>query len=277
MLFLLRFSNSTTSPIETYSILDRNNQPYSIIHSSYDFPYDIIDTTFDAIDFLLSKAGLLTRVSLFIGNNKELHQHYFKYNIESQNSFINSLKKIINKESFEFFEEKIKIGRFLMVYFYKNKCKKEFGELIKEFNYLLEDHDVNSKGLALEINIFGEETLVSILYKETLRKTLYKFDVKRLDFIGRTSMKVENSILISSLSNIEKNKIVYDPFCGTGSLLNIPAYFGCKVIGSDLNRKEFFGRNKLKGKIRTSLLGFNVFSNFKKFNLLGNVISFIAC
>lgn len=269
MLFLFHYSNLNSARLETYTQLKLNNLSYKLIINDSDYPYDIIETSFENINLLLKRLGLIKHISVFLGYNNELHPWYKKYNLSNQLDLINFIEKN------DFYKEKGKRGRFFKVNFYKKEMNEKFCDLIDKHGNLLENKEINSEGTLLEINIYKEKILLSIFYQRSLRKELLKFDVKNLDFIGRTSMHVENCILISNLTNVKENQIVYDPFCGSGSLLNIPAYFKCKVIGSDISKNEMIGKNIQKGKVRTLLQGYNVYSNFSKFNLLTNVISFL--
>lgn len=43
------------------------------------------------------------------------------------------------------------------------------------------------------------------------------------------------SLLMANQALCDKNKLIFDPFCGTGSLLVAAAKFGSYVIGSDID------------------------------------------
>lgn len=64
---------------------------------------------------------------------------------------------------------------------------------------------------------------------------LRKYDLKRRPYIGTTSMPPEESILMANLAAVVPGHLVYDPFCGTGSLLVAAAHCGAHTIGSDMD------------------------------------------
>lgn len=98
-----------------------------------------------------------------------------------------------------------------------------------------------------------------VRFCETGRHLISDYDLKRRSYIGITSMNATLSFLVANQAQICKNMVVYDPFCGTASLLVSAAHHGAFVLGSDLDYKV------LKGKPD----GRDIFSNFDQYGLHG--------
>lgn len=64
---------------------------------------------------------------------------------------------------------------------------------------------------------------------------LSKYDLKKRPYIGTTSMPPEESIAMANLCHIAGGMRVYDPFCGTGSILVAAAHFGAHTFGTDFD------------------------------------------
>ncbi|KAG5511465.1 hypothetical protein JKF63_07428 [Porcisia hertigi] len=62
---------------------------------------------------------------------------------------------------------------------------------------------------------------------------LATYDLRRRPYIGTTSMPPEESLMMMNMSSVCSGHYVYDPFCGTGSLLIAAAHFGARTLGSD--------------------------------------------
>ena len=72
-----------------------------------------------------------------------------------------------------------------------------------------------------------------------------KYDLKKRNYIGTTSLDAELSLVMANLAQVRTHDVVYDPYCGTASTLVAAAHFGARVVGSDLYVPV------LKGKLRT--------------------------
>jgi len=57
-------------------------------------------------------------------------------------------------------------------------------------------------------------------------------------------MDAELSLLTANMSLVAPGKVVYDPFCGTGSFLVAAAHFGGIVAGSDMDGRVVRGKCK---------------------------------
>ncbi|TPP51806.1 hypothetical protein CGC20_24135 [Leishmania donovani] len=62
---------------------------------------------------------------------------------------------------------------------------------------------------------------------------LATYDLRKRPYIGTTSMPPEESLMMVNMSGVCRGHYVYDPFCGTGSLLIAAAHYGARTFGSD--------------------------------------------
>ncbi|GET85836.1 methyltransferase-like protein [Leishmania tarentolae] len=67
---------------------------------------------------------------------------------------------------------------------------------------------------------------------------LTKYDLRRRPYIGTTSMPPEESLMMANMSGVCHGHYVYDPFCGTGSLLIAAAHYGARTFGSDADGRS---------------------------------------
>ncbi|CAD6568045.1 MAG: hypothetical protein CYPHOPRED_002304 [Cyphobasidiales sp. Tagirdzhanova-0007] len=80
---------------------------------------------------------------------------------------------------------------------------------------------------------------------EGQRQLVDLFDLKKRIYIGNTSMEAELSLIMANQAMVAPGKLVYDPFVGTGSMLYTSAFFGSRVMGSDIDGRHIRGK---KGK-----------------------------
>ncbi|KAJ7783080.1 S-adenosyl-L-methionine-dependent methyltransferase [Mycena metata] len=85
------------------------------------------------------------------------------------------------------------------------------------------------------------------------RALIKMFDVKKRLYYGNTSMESEVSLLMANQALASSSKLVYDPFCGTGSMAYPIAYFGAQVFGSDIDGRQMRGKAG-KGKLPPGVL-----------------------
>lgn len=83
---------------------------------------------------------------------------------------------------------------------------------------------------------------------------LDKYDLRRRKYIGTTSFDAELCLASCNIAQVNHDKIVYDPFAGTGSFMVTAANFGGLAIGSDIDIRM------LKGKGDR-----NIAANFKQY------------
>lgn len=279
MLFLIRFATEDScGPLELHSILENNAFPYEIEKkSALSDPFEIINCTFEAIDVFCSRSIWTKSVSLLISYGKEqqlslVHKFYGKkYNLPDL-----CAKKFLKANPMNLYDKKL--GFKLNPQFYGDRLDEiDSKYVIEKFFFLIEDFAINFKGTVIDIDIVEYEkdtegktvfklSYLSIFYKKTARGHSKTFGVKNLEFIGRTSMTIENTVFMTNLCDVRPGMIVYDPCVGSGSLLIGAALFGAYVLGSDMDFNEMVGNMVHKTKIRTKLLGFQIGDNFKRFN-----------
>ena len=92
---------------------------------------------------------------------------------------------------------------------------------------------------------------------EGMQDVVQKYTLKRRVFLGPTSTESELSFLMANQCLATKEKIIYDPFVGTGSLLISCSHFGAKCFGSDIDIRILKGIKKVT----------DPFSNFEQYRL----------
>ena len=83
------------------------------------------------------------------------------------------------------------------------------------------------------------------LIAEGRRDLVGKYDLKKRNYIGTTSLDAELSLLMANLARVKPNDLVYDPYCGTAGTLVAAAAFGARCLGCDLHLPC------LRGELRT--------------------------
>ncbi|EGV64201.1 tRNA (guanine(10)-N(2))-methyltransferase [Yamadazyma tenuis] len=91
---------------------------------------------------------------------------------------------------------------------------------------------------------------------------LEKYDLRRRKYIGTTSFDAELALVSCNIAEVDTNKMVYDPFTGTGSFLVAAANFGGITIGSDIDVRILRGKGDKC----------NLKSNFKQYGTSTNFI-----
>ncbi|XP_056159468.1 uncharacterized protein LOC115691419 isoform X2 [Syzygium oleosum] len=90
------------------------------------------------------------------------------------------------------------------------------------------------------------------------RKLLPTYQLKSRTYLGPTAMDAEMAFLMANQAMVKSEKLVYDPFVGTGSILIAAAHFGAMTLGADIDiRVVRDGRGP----------DCNVWSNFKQYGL----------
>lgn len=93
---------------------------------------------------------------------------------------------------------------------------------------------------------------LSLHLADSGRAAVTTYDLKKRIYISTTSMDAELSLISANLALAGPGRVVYDPFCGTGSFLVAAAHFGASVVGSDLDGRV------VRGRIRESRQGVRV-------------------
>lgn len=64
------------------------------------------------------------------------------------------------------------------------------------------------------------------------RKLIPTYQLKSRNYLGPTAMDAEVAFLMANQALVEPEKLVYDPFVGTGSILVAAAHFGAMTMVS---------------------------------------------
>lgn len=99
---------------------------------------------------------------------------------------------------------------------------------------------------------FREVFFGRLLEEGSARLLIAKFDVKKRNYYGNTSMESEISLLMANQTLAAPGKLLYDPFMGTGSMAYPTAHFGAMVFGSDIDGRQMRGKEKVPGVIRAA-------------------------
>ena len=81
------------------------------------------------------------------------------------------------------------------------------------------------------------------------KPVLAKYSLKTRVFLGPTSMDTELSFVMAHLAQVDKGKVVLDPFVGTGGLLVPCAHYGATCFGMEIDW-NILHNNKAKGRAR---------------------------
>ncbi|EIW82661.1 RNA methylase [Coniophora puteana RWD-64-598 SS2] len=119
-----------------------------------------------------------------------------------------------------------------------------FEEYVSDRGKLVEDR--NKDGEFIQA-YFGR-----LIVEGTARALIGKFDVKKREYFGNTSMEAEISLLMANQTLASPGKIVYDPFMGTGSMAYTTAHFGAYVFGSDIDGRQMRGKAQTPGVLRSA-------------------------
>lgn len=91
---------------------------------------------------------------------------------------------------------------------------------------------------------------------ESQRHSIYKYTLKRRDYISTTSMDTELALLSANLCLAAPGKVFYDPFVGTGSFPIACSHFGATTMGSDIDSRTVRGKG-----------GLDIRTNFRQYRL----------
>lgn len=94
----------------------------------------------------------------------------------------------------------------------------------------------------------GEYDLVYVTVGRFLcngqRNLIVKYAVSNRVAVGNTSMDAELCLFMTNLAQARAGSLVFDPFCGTGSMLLTSAHFQSMVIGSDISWNVMMAKGK---------------------------------
>ncbi|KAJ7287585.1 S-adenosyl-L-methionine-dependent methyltransferase [Mycena rebaudengoi] len=91
-----------------------------------------------------------------------------------------------------------------------------------------------------------------LVVEGSARPLIKMFDIKQRHYYGNTSMDSEMSLLMANQALASPSKLVYDPFCGTGSMAYPVAHFGAQVFGSDIDGRQMRGKDQPPGIVRAA-------------------------
>ena len=95
------------------------------------------------------------------------------------------------------------------------------------------------------------------------RGAIAKYDLTKRRYLGPTSMDVEMALIMCNMTHARPGGVVWDPFCGTGSILVSAAHFGAMTLGTDIDiRMIKFGKKDKKTGANV-----DVWSNFDDYGL----------
>lgn len=67
------------------------------------------------------------------------------------------------------------------------------------------------------------------------RSPISRYELSKRRYLGPTSMDVEMGLVMNNMIHSRPGGIVWDPFCGTGSILVGAAHYGAHTMGSDID------------------------------------------
>lgn len=82
------------------------------------------------------------------------------------------------------------------------------------------------------------------------------YTLKKRVYLGPTSMDTQLSFVMNNMVHAGKDRLILDPFVGTGSILISSSYFGSTCFGIDIDMRILRGKD-----------GKTIFSNFDQYKL----------
>ncbi|KDD76297.1 hypothetical protein H632_c279p2 [Helicosporidium sp. ATCC 50920] len=96
----------------------------------------------------------------------------------------------------------------------------------------------------------------------TDRSVISKYDLRYRRYLGPTSMDTEMAFIMCNIGKVAKNRLVLDPFVGTGSILIAAAHAGALTLGTDIDMRVIkLGKKDSKGR------AVNLYTNFADYGL----------
>ncbi|KAI9597134.1 hypothetical protein BDF19DRAFT_470971 [Syncephalis fuscata] len=97
------------------------------------------------------------------------------------------------------------------------------------------------------------------------RDIVNRFDLKKRRYLSNTSMDAELSLVMANQALTAPGKLVYDPFVGSGSFLYTCGHFGAYTMGSDIDGRQFRGKD-----------GKGVQENIDQYGLQGQIFDILT-
>ncbi|KAI9197520.1 S-adenosyl-L-methionine-dependent methyltransferase [Polychytrium aggregatum] len=108
-------------------------------------------------------------------------------------------------------------------------------------------------------------TYFGVLVSSGNRSLVSKYDLKKREYLGITSMDAELSLVMANQAQVKPGSFVLDPFVGTGSFLFTCAHFGAFTMGADIDGRQIRGKDDK-----------SISSNVRQYNLEGRVLDNIV-
>ncbi|KAI8825690.1 S-adenosyl-L-methionine-dependent methyltransferase [Fimicolochytrium jonesii] len=110
-----------------------------------------------------------------------------------------------------------------------------------------------------------ERAFFGVLVGRGDRGTVTKYDLKKRQYLGTTSMDAELSLVMANQALVRAGSFVLDPFVGTGSFLVTCAHYGCFTMGTDIDGRQIRGKGER-----------SIRSNVEQYKLGGRVLDTVV-
>ncbi|KAI9782063.1 MAG: hypothetical protein M1816_002004 [Peltula sp. TS41687] len=141
-------------------------------------------------------------------------------------------------------------------------------QIIESFSYLgfrgaIQMADADAQFCVLEDWLRGATEPRRVYFgrwipQTSAREAVNVYDLKKRDYIARTSMDSELALVTANMVLAGPGKVLYDPFVGTGSFPVACAHFGAVTLGSDIDGRTIRGAD-----------GVDLRANFRQYGLEG--------
>ncbi|KAI8904005.1 S-adenosyl-L-methionine-dependent methyltransferase [Gorgonomyces haynaldii] len=98
------------------------------------------------------------------------------------------------------------------------------------------------------------------------RSLVSKYDLKKRQYLGTTSMDAELSLVCANMALAKQGSLIIDPFVGTGSFLVCCSHFGALTVGADIDGRQIRGKD-----------GQGIKANVEQYNLEHLVLGTVVC
>jgi tRNA (guanine10-N2)-dimethyltransferase len=198
-----------------YRIIEKNDYLF-LIHTNKDI--DLIKNLFDR----LSYTYYIDELFFYCSNSiRVIKKNAKNFSIDKPGSiavrYINKTKNINSKD----------IVNVIINRFTQNK----------KVNLLNPDNEIR-------VFITNKKTYVGRKIEEINRSQYERRKVQFRPFFSPVSLHPKLARALVNLSEIKKNEVLLDPFCGTGGIILEGGLIGVKVIGSDIVEKMIIGCKK---------------------------------
>ena len=230
MQFLIHFTNTHAEfrlP-ELTSLAKLANISITIGEYSLDSPFLIIttDASVDQVIKCVARAILIKEVVLLIAVS--CHLSGLLDQLKSRN-----LQDYKSEASF----------KFSITSFGASISHSDQISMIENFKFLPLEGQIDLKNPQIIYSLVLDYGLDAVLQKiyfgkwicNAGRDLIHKYDLKKRNYLGITSMDAELSLVMANQAAITTDSLVFDPFVGTGGFLVSGAHFGGYTMGSDSN------------------------------------------